>query len=103
MNILKKSIFNQSLKSELKIVKNTLLRTSTMNPSFSFKNNCNYVMNVSNGFALTSQRTQISKNLFYLKKSSFSSSKIISFYFLDLPGHIKLTMPSLSPTMSKVK
>jgi hypothetical protein len=102
MNILKKTIFNQNLKSELKIVKNTLLRTSIMNPSISFKNNCNYGINPSNGLVFTSEKSQISKNLFYLKKSHFSSSNIKFIYLLDLPRHIKLTMPSLSPTMSKV-
>ncbi len=73
MNILKNNFLKQNLKTELKVVKNSLIRASAMNPSISFKNVNSNAINVSKDFMVCSQKLQNSINLFSFAKYRFSS------------------------------
>ena len=78
MNILKKSFIKENLRSELKVIKNSLLRASTLNPSISFKNVFNSGMNPSINSALNIQN---SKTFNSFNKYFFTSSIFKFDYF----------------------
>ena len=68
MNILKKNFLKENLRSELKVLKNSLIRASTMNPSFSSKNNFASGMNASLNSGLKT------KNFYNFTQNFFTSS-----------------------------
>ncbi len=95
MNILNKSLHRRNIS----ILKRTLpLFTSGMKYALNGLKTFSSKVTLTRNGLLRENESQI----FYIKKNSFSSSKRIIIYNLELPRHITLTMPNLSPTMAQV-